>query len=289
MEIDVFGLPSPWRDDDAEYSSLVPAQSDTVRMQYFDEDEHVYKYLRSMEPVRAFIQAVERPFVETGSIERKRFTADEWANVEVFRVQVARLAQTARAFHAKVTINHVGFIQEELPGGTDYAPLLTGATEEYPHLHTLKAAVPGKIFYDVCRGTDFPNMFIGSPPLESRLMPWLVEKLGLYGVLHWSFTAWAEQPYQDLQFRDWRFGDSFFVYPRSFEHLIFSSRYQWLFQGIRGDEVMQILKSPAKRREVQAALDAMFRFEHHKAIYSSALTDMQTVCSLQEDDYDRLW
>jgi len=287
--IDVFGLLSIWRDDDAGYGPLVPDHPDTVRVRYFDEADQVYKYVRSMDALREFIQAAERHFIDQGWIERIRVIADEPSDVDAFRMQVARLAEIAPTLHTKVAINHVEFIQEDLPGVTDYVPLLTAVTAQYARLQALQANVSGKILYYVCCVPDFPNTFIGSPPLESRLIPWLVEKLGLDGFLRWSFTAWVERPYQDLQFRDWRFGDSFLVYPGNSGHPVLSLRYKWLLQGIRDYEVMQILKSQGKLGDVQVALDAVFGFKHPGALYNTPLSELGNVYSLQEEDYDRLW
>jgi hypothetical protein len=50
----------------------------------------------------------------------------------------------------------------------------------------MRPDIPGKLLFYVCCGPDKPNTFIKSPAIESRLIPWLVEKLDYDGFLRWN-------------------------------------------------------------------------------------------------------
>jgi hypothetical protein len=86
-------------------------------------------------------------------------------------------------------------------------------------------------FY-VCCGPEFPNTFVHSPLVESRMLPWLALQGGFDGFLRWSYNDWPDDPYQHPEFGPWPTGDAFLVYPG--EHGPISSlRWEQLREGIQ--------------------------------------------------------
>ena len=94
----------------------------------------------------------------------------------------------------------------------------------------------------VCCHPDRPNTFITSPNLDTRVIPWLLFREGLGGLLRWSYERWpadpSGQPEGDGQLPP---GDLFLVYPGP-EGPYPSPRWQILRDGIEDFECLQILK-----------------------------------------------
>jgi len=85
--------------------------------------------------------------------------------------------------------------------------------------------------YYVCCGPAFPNTFIHSPLVESRMLGWLALQGGFDGFLRWSYNDWPDDPYQHPEFGRWPTGDTFFVYPGD-QGPVSSLRWEQLREGI---------------------------------------------------------
>lgn len=285
--IDVFGLLGVWQAPEAGYGPIIEGYPDAIRVRYFDEGSRSYKFLHDLGELQDYIRALEGHFIELGWIDRVRVIGDEPADVEVFERQVEALRECAPSFRHRVAINHVEFIQRNVQGITDYVPILSCAADEYERLRELQDSVSGRILYYVCCWPDQPNTFIGSPAVECRVLPWLAEKLGLDGLLRWAFTAWVERPFEDLAYRNWRFGDMLFVYPGASGRPVASLRYKWLQRGIRDYELMQILKAQGRQEQVGAALARVFRFADPAELSPGQRKHNSELYSLEPADYDR--
>jgi len=286
--IDVFGLLSVWQDPDAGYGSIVDGYPDAMRVRYLDEESGTYRFMHDLGDLENYVRALERHFSERGWADRVRVIADEPADVTVFQRQLDTLHRLAPSFQYTVAINHVEFIQQRLQGVTDYVPILGAVADEFEQLSTLRATVAGRILYYVCCWLDQPNSFIGSPALECRVLPWLVERLQLDGFLRWAFTAWVDRPFEDLAYRDWRFGDMLFVYPGANGTPVLSLRYKWLQRGIRDYEVMQVLKERGDGERVARVLDDVFRFQTPRDLSPVSHKANAALYSLDQAPYDRL-
>ena len=286
--IDMFGLVSVWQDREAGYGPIVEGSTDAVRVRYLDEAAHVYRFMRTRDQLDHFTRALESHVIEQGWTERVRLIADEPADVNDFQQQLDHIRAVAPAFVCRIAINHVEFIQRDLRGVVDYVPILNAVADEYDRLLELKRRVAGRILYYVCCWPDRPNSFIGSPSIECRVLPWLVERLGLDGFLKWAFTAWVERPFEDLDYMGWPFGDMLFVYPGAGGRPVPSLRYKWLQRGIRDYEVMQMLKSQGSQERVTAALDRVFRFDAPSDLSPSRHKLNAELYSLDPVDYERL-
>jgi len=262
QELEVFGLLNIWQMPEDGYGAIVEGYPDGIRVRYYDEASGIYRFIREYEALAAYIRAIEAHFVERGWTERARILADEPADVAEFTKRWKSLKQLAPSFRMKVAINHVEFLQQQIPDMYDAVPALNYAALEYHQLMEARAQLPGKILYYVCCSQPHPNTFIHSPAFEARVTPWLVERLKLDGFLRWSFTCWTDRPLEDVYTRggNWPAGDTHLVYPGAQGWPMLSLRYKWLQRGIRDYELLQMAKEAGREAWVEELINGVFRF-----------------------------
>lgn len=93
-------------------------------------------------------------------------------------------------------------------------------------------------FY-VCCGPAFPNTFVHSPLVESRMLPWFAAQGGYDGFLRWSYNDWPDDPYSHPEWGNWPTGDAFLVYPGE-NGPISSLRWEQLREGIQDFQLAMI-------------------------------------------------
>jgi hypothetical protein len=63
--------------------------------------------------------------------------------------------------------------------------------------------------------TTYPNRFIDSPLIETRLLHWLNYRFGITGYLHWGYNQWAsDDPYTQTCQTQHGIGSDCLVYPK---------------------------------------------------------------------------
>ena len=111
-------------------------------------------------------------------------------------------------------------------------------------------------FY-VCCGPRFPNTFLFSPLVESRMLPFLAVQGGYDGFLRWSYNDWPDDPYSHPEWGLWPTGDVFFVYPGP-NGPVSSLRWEQLREGIADYELAMIasanLRGPEEMVDYQQAI-----------------------------------
>ena len=252
-EISVYGLCNVW--SQCGLTHPAPDYPDGVRIRYLDEADGCYKYMTSAADIKAYIVALEQYFLATGQMDRVRLSADEPGDIEHYREILRLLHEIAPAFRFKACINHSEFIGEFGEEVYDFAPYIGGMTAEYPVLKRYRETMPGKRFlYYICCGPDFPNTFITSPLVESEYMPVLASAAGFDGMLRWSYNIWPDRPREDARYRDWRTGDTHFVYPQADGSPLLTLRWKELRRGIELYEILEELKAkdPAAAAEAYA-------------------------------------
>lgn len=90
--------------------------------------------------------------------------------------------------------------------------------------------------YYVCCGPAFPNTFVFSPLVESRMLPWLAAQGGYDGFLRWSYNDWSESPFMHPEYAPFPTGDCNFVYPGE-SGPVSSLRWEQLREGIQDYEL----------------------------------------------------
>ncbi|UWE02384.1 DUF4091 domain-containing protein [Laceyella sacchari] len=289
-EIELFGLLNIWQDPEAGYGSVIADHPDGVRIRYYDSGSGTFRFMRRREDFDAYVRALQAHFIEKGWIDRVRVLADEPKEFAVFKERVSALRQVAPCFRYKIAIAQTAFLHHNLSEIHDYVPILQCVAAEYEQLLERKPQIPGKLLYYVCCHPDFPNTFIGSPPVECRLIPWLAEKWKLDGFLRWNYTVWPERPLEKLSYRApvWKAGDMNFVYPGATGKPLLSLRYKWLQRGIRDYELMQLLKESGQSDQVERALNRVFLFQDASEFCPEAKKRRAELYSLNPADYDRL-
>jgi hypothetical protein len=289
-EIEIFGLLNIWQTPEAGYGAIVEGHPDGIRVRYYDEGSGIYRFIRDCGELSDYIQALEAHLTAMGWMERVRVLADEPKDVEQFLHRLEWLRGIVPSFQYKVAINHAEFIKRNLEGVHDYVPKLDCVSSEYDRLLELKPQIPGKLLFYVCCNPKRPNMFIGSPPLECRILPWLVERLGLDGFLRWNYTVWPDHPREQVTYRTvrWPAGDMNLVYPGRMGKPMLSLRYKWLQRGIRDYEIMQLLKGRGEEDKVAALLDSVFTYEHPSELVPGYPINNDRPYNMDPSAYDRL-
>ncbi|MFC5405833.1 DUF4091 domain-containing protein [Cohnella soli] len=288
QEIEVFGLLNVWQDPAAGYGGVVEDYPDGMRVRYFDKRSQRYCFIRHFDHISHYVKSLEAHFIDKGWIDKVRVLADEPADMTEFLNRLNTLRSIAPSFKYKIAVNHAEFIRAGIEGICDFVPIIVCAANEYEKMQELRDRISGRLLYYVCCGPQRPNTFVSSPPLESRLIAWLTEKLQYDGFLRWSYTAWPDDPLRQISYRaSLPTGDMHFVYPGASGKPMLSLRYKWLQRGIRDFEFMQLLKAEGRAEAVTQALNDVIRFTHPSELYAPG-KEIGDLYSLNESDYDRL-
>lgn len=243
-EIELVGLASVWGDKDTEYGNLVEGYGDFIRLRYYDETSKTYKYITSLDDVKAYIEAVANFFRTMGWMELVRIVADEPSNEEVYKEAIALIRGIDSGFKFKAAINSVDFIRASKETVTDFIPMLPIVTNQWDQIQDVKSHIEGKLYYYVCCAPTYPNTFIVSPLAECRLIGIVTSLLGLDGFLRWNYTVWPEDPRNRLSYKYdiWKAGDTNFVYPSRGGRPLLSLRYKLLKRGIEDYSLLERVK-----------------------------------------------
>jgi hypothetical protein len=290
-EIELFGLLSIWQDPTVGYGAIVEGYPDAIRVRYYDENDKIFRFMRSQGELESYIRALEQHLINKGWIDRVRIIADEPADLEMFTKSMEALRLIAPSFKFKAAIMHAEFIRQKIEGISDYVPILGCAADEFTQLTEMRADIPGKLLYYTCCTPDYPNTFLQSPATESRMMAWVAEKLQLDGYLRWNYTVWPDRPLEKLTYRSssWKAGDTNFVYPSANGKPQLSLRYKWLQRGIRDYEFMQILKDSGKDERVREALSRVFYFDDPKELLMNSGKTPAQLYSMDHVDFESLY
>ena len=121
-----------------------------------------------------------------------------------------------------------------------------------------------KTTFYVCASAMKPNTFMDSPFDEGYWLGAYPAITGFDGFLRWAANSWPEDPYKDATYRprDWRAGDTFFVYPNG----ELSSRLIALRNGVVAAEKLRILKEAGVDVSKEVA-DIAAKYDYKTAIY----------------------
>lgn len=104
----------------------------------------------------------------------------------------------------------------------------------------------------VCCGPEWPNTFLFSPLVESRMLPFLALQGGYDGFLRWAYNDWPPDPFNHPEWAPFPTGDVFFVYPGE-DGPVSSLRWEQLREGIADYELATI--ASANIREPDEMVD----------------------------------
>ena len=259
-EIEVFGLINIWQFSEGGFAGAVD-YIDDIRVRYYDEASGSYAFLREGNEIEAYIKALEEHFANRGWLERVRVVADEPADLELYQRRLENLRRIAPSFKFKAAINHKEMLLSPPPNLSDFVPFLYLLWDNWDDLGELRKLVPGRFLWYVCCGPEWPNTFLRSPLIESRLIPVLTFFMGCNGFLRWNYTVWPEKPRERLSFRApfWPAGDTNFVYPGNFGGPLLSLRYKLLLKGIQDFELLWMVKQAGMGNKIQEYFSMILR------------------------------
>ncbi|NLC55744.1 MAG: DUF4091 domain-containing protein [Armatimonadetes bacterium] len=114
----------------------------------------------------------------------------------------------------------------------------------------------------------YPNFWVDYPALDCRVLFWMTWKHNLDGVLYWSGTYWAVDPWKDPMTFPGANGDGSLLYPGPNREPIDSIRWECIRDGVEDYEVFCLLEAArdALRDEPRAArlvreADALLRID----------------------------
>ena len=291
-EIEIIGLLAAW---DEEFGRPLVDHPDNIRLACHDEATGRITWIRQQDELREYLRALAAHLQERGWWEMTRFTADEPADVELFRQRLAFLRSACPGARAKVPCNHAEFMGEFLEDVTDWVPFLYCLAGDEEASRRLQAAVQargGRFLWYVCCGPARPNNFVTSPAIEARFQGWFTAWAGLDGFLRWAFTCWPADPWGRPGFRypAWPTGDMFFVYPGRDGQPVRSLRTETLLAGIQDFELIALAREQAKTEPaVQRALAEAFRRVVRadlKVFAEASERPPETLYSLDASDYE---
>lgn len=270
-EIHIFGLVHNWSREEENafgnwgYGNITEDYPDPIRLRYIDKSDRCAKYMRKAADIKAYISALYHWLDDEGWLPYCMVAPDEPENMETLTKSLATMNEVAPNFNICADYNPF-FIAEHPELRIDsYCPLLdTIVNCEQKERGIIQKAMDHcratRIWY-ICCTPRTPNTFLGSPLLESRLIPLITEWLKLDGFLRWAYTCWPVEPLEDGRCMSWFTGDAFFVYPSRGGRPILSLRYFALKRGIGDFELMQMVKQECPNGEelVEKALNSIIR------------------------------
>lgn len=257
-EIEIIGLLAAWDD---EFGGPLEDHPDNIRLACYDEATGSVTWLRRQAELRRYLAALREHLVARGWWERTRFTADEPADVALFRQRLEFLHAACPGAKAKIPFFHTELMDEFLAEVADWVPSLGGFVRDVAASERLRRAVQARgdrFLWYVCCGPARPNTFITSPTVEARFLGWFSAWAELDGFLRWAFTCWPADPWGRPDYRSpsWPGGDLFFVYPGRDGRPVRTVRSEALLFGIQDYELLALARERQEEPAVRAALEA---------------------------------
>jgi hypothetical protein len=290
----VAGLIGIWKDAESGYGGLIPGYGDAPWVSYLDLADNCIKFMRTPEQVEAYVTALYQWFRENGYIEQCVVMPDEPDSddhMDFSCMQSAqRLLRLCPEFKLELDVPPA-VLENEMKGLPvwDYTPSVEHFHE--PLMQACRARVSGLMLWSTCCYPLVPNSFLHSPLNEVRLHGLFSEYLHTDGFLRWNFTAWPENPREEIRFRrgNWSAGDTCFVYPSRGGHCLYSLRYFALRRGIEDYELMQMVKErcPNAQAILDQAFDCVLRTKDLAQWNYESFDQNDWMFSVQEADYVR--
>ena len=191
--------------------------------------------------LKQFLPVFEQHLREKGWLDRTIFhIADEPVN---WNVRSWRQASDLVHRYAP-SLRRVDAIE-----GTDFSGALEIWVPKLPHLNNWfdvykKAQREGnELWYYLAMPTEaYPNRFIDSPLIETRILYWLNYRFGLTGFLHWGFNSWTDNPFEKPSNVSDGADDAWTVYPKP-GGLLDSLRWEATRNGLEDYEYLWLLEN----------------------------------------------
>ena len=104
---------------------------------------------------------------------------------------------------------------------------------------TLQSSAQISTTFYICALSAHPNIFLSSPLVESRMLPFLALQGGYDGFVRWAYNDWSDEPFTNPGWGILPTGDTFLVYPGE-AGPVSSLRWEQLREGIQDFELATI-------------------------------------------------
>ena len=244
--IEIFGLSGVWQDEEYGFGKMADDHPDAVRLRYYDEIDGCCKWMRSGAHIDMYIAALQDYFIQSGLIDRVTIFTDEPMDFALFERILERIHRVAPAFRFSAAISHTEHIIKMKNMADYFSVALASVGEEWEKLQALvleqkPGQRPAYTWY-VCCKPPFPNMFLSSRLLESRLIGFLTDYLHLDGFLRWNYFLYNRTPLTDGRWHTYNAGDTNFVYPGPNGVPLLSLRYIQLMRGTEDYRLLEQLR-----------------------------------------------
>lgn len=249
--------PGYWQRDIIEYTDVDSGETRREEVAIADEEySRVWK---------SFFDAFRKYLTSKGWLDKVYIAFDEQPE-QVMEPVMAVLAEHAPDFKIALAANSRSekFARIEdlcLSGSFDDKGIAEVAPAERRAMGVAELLAPDNVcaiskscpsktittFY-VCCGPAFPNTFVFSPLVESRMLPWLAAQGGYDGFLRWSYNDWSDNPFTHPEYAPFPTGDVHFVYPGD-NGPVTSLRWEQLREGIQDYELVGIAASKLRTSE----------------------------------------
>ena len=249
-EIEVFGLVNIWTSTNDGYFNFT-RYPEAIRIRYLDTD-NTYKYMTKDSDIENYIYALYEHFIEQGWLDKVRVTADEPWELEPFKRSLDAIRRIAPGFRYKAAIGDIDFYRDYQQYISDFVPSVICLCREYKEFSDVLAQDDQHRFlwYVAC-SPEYPNIYLRSNLLETRYIAVLTDYFGCTGFLRWNYTAWPNDPREDIRYSMFPAGDTHFVYPAGDMSPMLSLRYMALRRGIGDYELLQMAKAAGREDVVQ--------------------------------------
>ena len=282
-EIEVIGLLGVWNEA---FGHPIAEHADNVRVRYYDETAGAYRYMRDLDDFGTYVRLFAAHLARKGLLDRTFICSDEPADQNVFGKALSFLQGIELRFNFRVAANHREFMETFFDVVKDWVPYLGAAVA--PDI--LKARIAervkkagGRFWWYVCCCPDYPNTFIRSPLVESRVIPWLTRWLDYDGFLRWAYCCFPADPWRKP---GWRFtaGDMGIVYPGAHGGPVLTNRYEILRAGIQDYELMRLTEEAGRGDNVTKALRRMIKARQPGAFNPDRKAPAEKLYTLREAD-----
>ena len=279
--IKIFGLVCVWADPEYGYGNLTEDYPDALKLRYWDETDGRIRLIKKGAEIDAYIRALQDYFIENGLIDKVLLSADEPLDFDYYTTILNRIRRVAPHFRFFAAINHTKHIELCKESTDSFCLILPSVAEEWDKVNTYKKLADKIYTWYVCCGPAYPNMFLRSNLLETRLAGVLTEFLGLDGFLRWNYTVWNPDPRTSLCWHLFPAGDNCFVYPGSDGKPLLSLRYKQLKRAVEDYMLMDMLKqqdSQLAERVFEDVYRLLFKTQDPKELVAGNTSADEVFC-----------
>ena len=288
--IELFGLAAIWQDYEFGFGRRLEGHPDTLRLSYLDRVDGCMKWIQTGAEADLYIKAIHDYFIANGLMDKVLISADEPLDSEGYREIVDRIKKIAPQFRFSAAINTTAHIRDFHDNTDVFSIILPSVGAEWEKLNEYRTMYNKTVTWYVCCGPGYPNMFISSHLLETRVLGLLTGYLKLDGFLRWDYTVWNNDPRGKLSWQTFHAGDANFVYPGNDGKPLLSLRYKQILRGVEDYMLYEQLRahSPERAEQVMGKIAGLiFKTDGLKQLLSYQCQQADEVYRLEYDLFEQ--